>query len=50
MGSLTGGHVAPVNLIDVVGASPGVFSYIQNIHYQLTAIGSHSGFSAIALS
>jgi hypothetical protein len=39
------------NLIGhVVGASPGVFSYIQDIHYQLTIIDSQPGFSGIALS
>lgn len=34
----------------VVGASAGVFSYIQDIHYQLTIIDSQLGFSGITLS
>ena len=33
----------------VVGASPGVFSYIQDINYQLTIIDSQPGFSGITL-
>jgi hypothetical protein len=33
----------------VIGGSPGVFSYIQEIHYQLRNIGSQSSFSGIQL-
>jgi hypothetical protein len=33
----------------VIGGSPGVFSYIQDIHYQMRMIGSNSSFTGIRL-
>jgi hypothetical protein len=33
----------------VIGGSPGVFSFIQDIYYQMRAVGASSGFAGIHL-